>query len=408
MLDAHKIRQDFPILQQKINGKPLVYLDNAATSQKPLAVLRCLDEYYRTYNANIRRGIHTLSEKATARYEETRRKVAQFINAPSANGVIFTRNTTESLNLVAYSYARKFLKAGDEILLTEMEHHSNLVPWQILAQHTGVKLKFIPVTEQGTLDLADIHSLLTEKTKILAFTHMSNVLGTINPVRRLAQMAHEVGAVVVVDGAQGAPHLPVDVQQLDCDFYAFSGHKMLGPTGVGVLWGKVELLDKMDPFLGGGEMIHEVWLDRATYEEVPHKFEAGTPNIAQVIGLGAAIDYLRDLTMPAVAEHERRLTRIAIEKLQQIDNLRIIGSAPERGAAISFLLPDVHAHDLSTVVDSEGVAIRAGHHCAQPLMRKFDVPATARASLYIYNLPEEIDILVNAIRKARKLFGHVS
>ncbi len=408
MLDAKKLRQDFPILQQKINGKPLVYLDNAATSQKPLAVLRCLDEYYRSYNANIRRGIHTLSEKATLKYEETRQKVAQFINAPSVHGVVFTRNTTESINLVAYSYARKFLKAGDEILLTEMEHHSNLVPWHLVAQQIGVKLKFIPVTEQGSLDLADIHKLLTERTKILSFTHMSNVLGTINPVRKLAQMAHEAGAVVVVDGAQGAPHLPVDVQHLGCDFYAFSGHKMMGPTGVGVLWGKVELLDMMAPFLGGGEMIHEVWLDRSTYEEVPHKFEAGTPNIAQIIGLGAAVDYLRQLTMPAVAEHEVWLTRIAIEKLQQLEGLQILGTAPERGAAISFLLPGVHAHDLSTVLDSEGVAIRAGHHCAQPLMRKLDIPSTARASLYVYNLPEEIDILVNAIKKARKMFGHVS
>jgi cysteine desulfurase/selenocysteine lyase len=408
MLDAHKLRQDFPILQQKINGKPLVYLDNAATSQKPHAVLRCLDEYYRGYNANIRRGIHTLSEKATAKYEEARDKAAQFINAPSRNGVVFTRNTTESINLVAYSYARKFLKAGDEILLTEMEHHSNLVPWHLVAQQIGVKLKFIPVTDHGTLDLSEIHKLLTARTKILAYTHMSNVLGTINPVHKLTQMAHEVGALVVVDGAQGAPHLPVDVQQLGCDFYAFSGHKMMGPTGVGVLWGKVELLDMMDPFLGGGEMIHEVWLDRSTFEEVPHKFEAGTPNIAQVIGLGAAVDYLRHLTMTAVAEHEVWLTRIAIEKLQQLDGLQILGTAPERGAAISFLLPDVHAHDLSTILDSEGVAIRAGHHCAQPLMRKFDVPSTARASLYVYNLPEEIDILVNAIKKARKMFGHVS
>jgi cysteine desulfurase/selenocysteine lyase len=408
MLDAKKLRQDFPILQQKVNGKPLVYLDNAATSQKPLAVLRCLDEYYRGYNANIRRGIHTLSEKATAKYEEARDKMAQFINAPSRNGVVFTRNTTESLNLVAYSYARKFLHAGDEILLTEMEHHSNLVPWHLLAQQIGVKLKFVPVTEQGALDLSDIQKLLTERTKIVSFTHMSNVLGTINPVRKLAQMAHEAGAVVVIDGAQGAPHLPVNVQYLDCDFYAFSGHKMMGPTGVGVLWGKVDLLDKMDPFLGGGEMIHEVWLDHSTFDEVPHKFEAGTPNIAQVIGLGAAVDYLQSLTMQAVAEHEIWLTRLAIEKLRQIDGLQILGTAPERGAAISFLLPEVHAHDLSTILDSEGVAIRAGHHCAQPLMRKFDVPSTARASLYVYNLPEEIDILVHAINKARKLFGHVS
>jgi cysteine desulfurase/selenocysteine lyase len=408
MLDAKKIRQDFPILQQKINGKPLVYLDNAATSQKPLAVLRCLDEYYRGYNANIRRGIHTLSEKATAKYEEARDKVARFINAPSRSGVVFTRNTTESLNLVAYSYARKFLQAGDEILLTEMEHHSNLVPWHLLAQQIDVKLKFIPVTEQGALDLANIQKLLTERTKIVSFTHMSNVLGTINPVRRLAQMAHDAGAVVVIDGAQGAPHLPVNVQHLECDFYAFSGHKMMGPTGVGVLWGKVDLLDKMDPFLGGGEMIHEVWLDHSTFEEVPHKFEAGTPNIAQVIGLGAAMDYLQSLTMPAVAEHEIWLTRLAIEKLRQIDGLQILGDAPERGAAISFLLPEVHARDLSTILDSEGVAIRAGHHCAQPLMRKFDIPSTARASLYVYNLPEEIDILVHAINKARKFFGHVS
>ena len=408
MFDVNKLRQDFPILQQTVNGKPLVYLDNAATSQKPLSVINTLDEYYREYNANIRRGIHTLSEKATAKYEETRKKVARFINAPSASGVIFTRNTTEGINLVAYSWARKNLEPGDEILLTEMEHHSNLVPWQLAAQHTGAKLKFIPVTPEGVLDLSEIEKLLDGRTKLLAFTHMSNVLGTINPVRQLARMAHQRGILVLVDGAQGAPHVPVDVQHLECDFYAFSGHKMLGPTGVGVLWGKVDVLDTMEPFCGGGEMIEEVFFDHATYEEVPHKFEAGTPNIAQVIGLGAAVDYLQNLTMTAVAEQEVWLTNIALEKLATIDGLRLLGPMSHRGAAISFLLPDVHAHDLATVLDQEGIAIRAGHHCAQPLLRKFDVPATARASLYVYNVPEEIDVLIEGIKKARKLFGHVS
>lgn len=408
MLDATKLRQDFPVLQQKVNGRPLVYLDNAATSQKPLSVIDAVNEYYREYNANTRRGIHTLSEKATARYEEARKKVARFINAPSPNGVIFTRNTTESINLVAYSWARNNLQPGDEILLTEMEHHSNLVPWQLAARHTGAKLKFVPVTPEGILDLCVIERLLAGHTRLLAITHMSNVLGTINPVRMLARLAHERGIVVLVDGAQGAPHVPVDVQQLDCDFYAFSGHKMLGPTGVGVLWGKVELLDKMEPFLGGGEMIEEVFFDHSTYEEVPHKFEAGTPSIAQVIGLGAAVDYLQKITMTAVAEHEVWLTNIALEKLASLEGIRVLGPRSDRGAAISFLLPDVHAHDLATVLDQEGIAIRAGHHCAQPLLRKLEAPATARASLYLYNVPDEIDALIAGIKKARKFFGYVT
>ncbi|MHB8627687.1 MAG: cysteine desulfurase [Aggregatilineales bacterium] len=400
-------RKDFPILEQVINGKPLVYLDNAATSQKPVQVIEALDDYYRTYNSNVHRGLHTLSERATNAYEEARVKIARFIHAASPTELIFTRNTTESINLVAHGWARKFLKPGDAILLTEMEHHSNLVPWHLLQKQIGVELRFIPVTDSGELDLSHLDRLL-DGVKLVSFMHVSNVLGTVNPAVAISSAAHAVGATVLIDGAQSIPNMPVDVQQLGADFFAFSGHKMVGPTGIGCLWGRAELLDAMDPFLGGGDMIHEVWLDHSTYAELPHKFEAGTPSIAQAIGLGAAVDYLSAVGMEQIAHYERDLTKTAIDRLMQVEGLRILGHAPERGGAISFVMAGIHPHDLSTILDQEGVAIRAGHHCAQPLMRRLGVPMTARASLYFYNVPEEIDALVGAIHRAREVFGYVA
>ncbi|MBI4553062.1 MAG: cysteine desulfurase [Candidatus Latescibacteria bacterium] len=405
--DAKRLRQDFPILSREVYGKPLVYLDNAATSQKPLSVIETLSDYYRRYNANVHRGIHALSEEATRRYEDARLKVTRFINAPTEKSVIFVRNTTEGINLVAYGWGRKYVRQGDEILLSEMEHHSNLVPWQILAQEVGAQLKFIGIHEDGTLRLEDLNRLITDRTKLVAVTQMSNVLGTINPVAEIAAAAHRKGALMLVDGAQSVPHMPVDVQQLDCDFLAFSGHKMLGPTGIGVLYGRKGILEEMNPFLGGGEMISEVQYERSTWASLPHKFEAGTPNIAHAIGLGAAIDYLSDVGMDGVREHEVELTRYTIEHLRQIDGLTIYGAAPDRGGAVSFNLPDIHPHDLSTILDREGIAIRAGHHCAQPLVRRLGTPffATARASLYLYNTTEEIDLLVEALHKARAFFG---
>ncbi len=407
MKDLSKYRKDFPILKQRIRGKPLVYLDNAATSQKPQQVLETLQTYYTEYNSNVHRGLHTLSERATYEYEKAREKVARFIHAPESKEIIFTRNTTESINLVAYTWARENLRAGDAILLTEMEHHSNLIPWHLLKRQIDVRLKFIPITTKGELDLSDLEHLL-DGVKLVSLTHMSNVLGTINPVEEIARAAHAAGAKVLIDGAQSAPHIPVNVQDIDCDFYAFSGHKMCGPTGAGVLWGKAEVLENMPPFLGGGEMIQEVYLERSTYAEIPLKFEAGTPNIAQAIGLGAAVDYLSAIGMETIAAHEREMTSLALEKLGQIKGLRIFGAAEKRGAAISFEIEGIHPHDLSTILDQEGIAIRAGHHCAQPLMRKYNVESTARASFYFYNLPEEIDLLVEGLQKAKKIFGYVT
>lgn len=400
-------RDDFPILRQCVNGKPLVYLDNAATSQKPIQVIDTLTRYYQEDNANVHRGLHTLSERATDAYEQARVRIGAFINAPAASEVIYTRNTTEAINLIAYAWGRKTLKQGDVILLSEMEHHSNLVPWHLLQRETGIVLRFIPVTERGTLDLSNLDSLLRD-TRLVSIMHVSNVLGTINPVAEIAKAAHEAGALMLVDGAQSVPNMPVDVQALGCDFFAFSGHKMCGPTGIGILWGKSEILETMNPFLGGGDMIHEVYLDHSTYAELPHRFEAGTPAIAQAIGLGAAVDYLSAVGMEKIATYERELTTLAIGKLQQIPGLQIVGNAPERGGAISFTLEGIHPHDLATVLDQEGVAIRAGHHCAQPLMRKFGIPATARASLYFYNIPEEIDALVSALQKAKEIFNYVA
>jgi cysteine desulfurase/selenocysteine lyase len=408
MFDPKIIRRDFPILQRVIDGKPLVYLDSAATTQKPVSVIEAMDEYYRNYNANVHRGIYTLSEEATAAYENARDTVARFINAPHREGIVFTRGTTESINLVASSWGRANLKAGDEILLTGMEHHSNLIPWHLIAEQTKSILSFIPLNQDGTLILSDLSKLLTKRTKIVALTHASNVLGTINPVREITHQAHKVGAVVLVDGAQSVPHLPTDVQELDCDFLAFSGHKMLGPTGIGVLYGKPELLDAMPPYHGGGEMIVEVFLDSSTYRQAPARFEAGTPNIAGAIGLSAAIEYLEKLGMQNVRRHEQEMTAYALEALKRLDDIIIYGNAPERGGAVAFNVRGIHPHDVSQILDEESIAIRAGHHCAQPLMRWLDVPATIRASFYVYTTKDEIDILVNALQHVKELFAGVA
>ncbi len=402
--DVDEIRREFPILDRRIGDERLVYLDNAATSQKPRRVLDALTKYYERHNANIHRGVHRLAEEATAAYEESRAKVARFLGAPGTTGLVFTRGTTESINLVAHAWGRKNLREGDEVLLTEVEHHSNLVPWQLAAQATGARLRFVPIREDGTLDMEEAGRLIGPKTKLVGCIHASNVLATINPVVKLARMAREAGALMLVDGAQSAPHLPVDVEALGCDFFACSGHKMLGPTGVGVLWGRPEILEEMDPFLGGGEMIREVRLDLSTYNDLPYKFEAGTMNIAQAVGLGAAVDYLGELGMENVREHERRLGEYAYGRLSELEGIEIYGPKEERTGLVSFSLPDVHPHDLSQLLDEEGIAIRSGHHCAQPLMRRLGVPATARASFYLYNVEEEVDRLVEALARAREFF----
>jgi cysteine desulfurase/selenocysteine lyase len=403
--DVEEIRRDFPILDRRIDGKRLVYLDNAATSQKPRRVLDALTEYYEGHNANIHRGVHRLAEEATVSYEEARQKVVRFLGAPDTTGLVFTRGTTESINLVAHAWGRKFLREGDEVVLTEAEHHSNLVPWQLAAQAIGAKLRFIPILEDGTLDMEAAERLIGPRTRLVGCIHASNVLATINPVQKLAELAHDVGALMLVDGAQSAPHLPVNVGALGCDFFACSGHKMLGPTGVGVLWGRPEILDAMDPFLGGGEMIREVHLDYSTWNDLPYKFEAGTMNIAQVVGLGAAVDYLDELGMQNVREHERRLGEYAYRRLSEIEGITVYGPKKNRTGLVSFSLPDVHPHDLSQLLNEEGIAIRSGHHCAQPLMRRFGVAATARASFYLYNTEEEVDALVETLVRAREFFG---
>jgi cysteine desulfurase/selenocysteine lyase len=407
MLNVNEIRKDFPIFQRVVKGKPLVYLDSAATTQKPLTVIEATERYYRTYNANVHRGIYSISEEATEAYEGARDKVAAFINAPAREGVVFTRNTTESINLVASSWGRLQLHQGDEILLSYMEHHSNLIPWQLISQQTGAKLRFIPLTSDGRLDLSDLPKLLTKKTKLVALTHASNVLGTINPVAELSRKAHEVGALILIDAAQSAPHLGVDVQAIDCDFLAFSGHKMLGPTGIGVLYGKVSILDSMPPYMGGGEMINEVQLESATYRELPGKFEAGTPNVAGAIGLGAAIDYLNRVGLDNIHEHELSLVRYAVEALKDLNDVDIYGPFPERGGLVAFNLKGIHPHDVSTILDEDAIAIRAGHHCTQPLMRWLDVAATARASFYLYNRTDDIDRFVASLKKVKEIFAGV-
>ncbi|MDP3723915.1 MAG: cysteine desulfurase [Candidatus Omnitrophota bacterium] len=406
-MDIKRIRADFPILSRTVHGKPLVYLDNAATTQKPRQVIDALVRYYSHYNANIHRGIHTLAEEATAAYEAVRERTARFVQAPSSRGIVFTRNATEAINLFANAWGRSVLQPGDQILLTEMEHHSNLVPWQLLARATGATLAFLPVAPDGTLSLEELETLLTPRTKLVALTHMSNVLGTINPVSRIAERAHARGALVLVDAAQSAPHLPLDVQTLGCDALAFSSHKMLGPTGVGVLYAREELLETMEPFLGGGEMISDVQLTSSTWNDVPWKFEAGTPNIADVIAFGEALAYLERIGMDAIHAHEQALTAYAIEQLQDVDGVLLYGPSrqtAERGGIISFNLEGLHPHDVGTALDAEGVAIRAGHHCAKPLMRRLGVVATARASFYLYNTQQEVDRLLEAIRAAQAFF----
>jgi cysteine desulfurase/selenocysteine lyase len=403
-LDVDKIRADFPILKQKIHGKPLVYLDNGATSQKPQVVIDTLNHYYAAENSNIHRGVHFLSEQATAAYEAARRKIKLFVNARSEQEIIFVRGTTEAINLVAQSYGRTFLKPGDEIIVSAMEHHSNIVPWQILCEQIGARLRVIPINHDGELVLDEYGRLLNEKTKLVSVTHVSNALGTIVPVKEMVRLAHERQVPVLVDGAQAAPHLKVDVQDLGCDFYAFSGHKLFGPTGVGILYGRSELLEAMPPYQGGGDMISLVTFEKTHYNVLPYKFEAGTPHIAGGIGLGAAIDYLKGLDWQQVAAHEHGLLTYATAALSDIDGLRIIGTANAKVGVVSFVFDHVHAHDVGTILDQEGVAVRAGHHCAMPVMQRFGVPATTRASFALYNTRQEIDILVRGIQRALKVF----
>lgn len=404
---AADIRKDFPILLRQVHGKPLVYLDSTASSQKPVAVIEAMSTYYETTHANVHRGVYEISEEATARMEKARVKIARFINARQSKQVIFTRNTTESINLVAYSWGNTNIAAGDLIVLTELEHHSNLIPWQLLAQRTGARLEFVPITDEGLLRLDIYEQLLQRQPKLVAFTHMSNVLGTINPAQQVIAQAHAAGATVLLDAAQSVPHLPVDVQDLDVDFLCFSGHKMLGPTGIGILYGKRELLEAMPPFMGGGEMIRKVGLRESTWNDLPWKFEAGTPAIAEAIGLGAAVDYLNELGMENVRRHEQEITVHAMKQLQAVPEVTVYGpEATQRGGVVSFTLADIHAHDLASILDQEvGVAIRAGHHCAQPLMDRLGLAATARASFYVYTLPEDIDVLVQGLLKALQIFS---
>ena len=407
MLNINEIRKDFPILERETaSGARVIYLDSTATSQKPLPVIEAMDNFYRRSNANIHRGVHTLAEEATALYEGARERIAKFINASSARQIIYTRNTTESINLVAYTWARANLKAGDLVILTEMEHHSNLVPWHMLAAERGIELDFIPVTEDGLLDLDTYRKLLERNPKLVSFTHMSNVLGTINPAQEIIRLAHDAGAVTLVDAAQSVPHLAVDVQSLDADFLAFSAHKMCGPTGIGALYGKANLLESMPPFLGGGDMIKEVKLRSFRPNTLPHKFEAGTPAIAEAIGFGAAVDYLTGIGMDAISVHEHAITEYALERLEEIPGVKIFGpSADKKGGVAAFTLEGIHPHDVAQILDKDGIAVRAGHHCAQPLHEKFGIPATSRASFYLYSTKGEVDMLVNGIYKVKEMFG---
>lgn len=403
--DVEKVRADFPTLQQEIKGKPLVYLDNAATAQKPKQVIETLDKYYREYNANIHRGVHTLSEKATAAYEGAREKVKTFINANSSKEVVFVRGGTEAINLVAQSFGRSTLSAGDEVIITELEHHSNIVPWQLICEQTGATLRYVPINDAGELILEEYEKLLNEKTRIVAVGHISNALGTINPIKTIIDKAHAVGAKVLIDGAQAVPHTKVDVQELDCDFYAFSGHKLFGPTGIGVLYGKEALLEAMPPYQGGGDMIQTVSMSKSTYNVLPYKFEAGTPHIAGVIGLGAAIDYLDNLDFELAAQYENELLDYANEQAANIADFEFVGIAKNKASILSFTLGRIHPHDIGTILDEEGVAIRAGHHCAMPVMERFCIPATVRASFAFYNTREEVDALIQAIDKCKSIFG---
>lgn len=406
MLDVQKIRKDFPILQREVYpGVPLIYLDSAASSQHPSTVIKAMDEYYQRHHANVHRGIHRLSEEATDLYESARQRIARFINAPDSCQIIYVRNATEGFNLVAYSWGRINIDEGDEILLTEMEHHANIVPWQMLAAERGAVLRYVPFLEDGTLDLSTLPTLLTDKTKLFSFTAVSNVFGTVNPVKDLVEAAHDVGAVAMVDAAQAVPHMPVDVQAWDCDFMAFSGHKMCGPTGIGILYGKQEILDKMPPFMGGGDMILRVNFEGSTWNELPWKFEAGTPSIAEAVGLGAAVDYMGELGMANVHSYEQFITGYALEALSEVPGLEIFGpSATQKGGVASFTLAGVHPHDISEILDKNGIAVRAGHHCAMPLHHRCGVAATTRASFYVYTTTEEVDKLVAGLHHVRKVF----
>lgn len=400
------VRRDFPILKESIHGKPLVYLDNAATAQKPRAVIDCVNHYYRHDNANIHRGVHLLSERATEAYENARVKVKEFLNARETCEIVFVRGTTEAINLVAQSYGRAHVGAGDEIVISAMEHHSNIVPWQILCQATGASLRVVPISDQGEMLFSNFTKALSERTKLVAVAHVSNALGTVNPVREMIKEAHARRIPVLVDGAQAVPHFPVDVQDLDCDFYAFSGHKLYGPTGVGVLYGKSELLEKMPPYQGGGDMILSVTFEKTEYNHLPYKFEAGTPNMAGVIGLGAAIDYVQGLGLAAAAAYEERLLDYAVARLRAVPGTRLIGEPETRVSLVSFVLEGIHAHDVGTILDQEGVAVRTGHHCAMPVMDRFGVPATVRASFACYNTEAEVDALMRGIEKAQEVFAH--
>lgn len=407
-LDVWRLREDFPILSRMVNGKPLVYLDNAATTQKPRSVIQSLVDYYENFNANVHRGVHTLSMEATDMTEAARRKVADFINADDPETVIWTRNATEGMNLVVYGWGRANIEAGDEIVTTRMEHHSNLVPWQELASERGAVIRFLPLAADGSLDLTDVDEIITDKTKLLTFTHVSNSLGTINPARYLTEKAHSVGAVVLVDGAQSVPHMPVDVQDIGCDFLSFSGHKMMGPTGIGALYGRRNLLERMQPFLTGGEMVLQVTYESASWAGLPWKFEAGTPNIADSIGMGAAVDYLSSVGMDNVREHEKRITKYALTCFEEIEEVDVFGPGdPDlRGGVVSFHTSELHPHDLGTYLDQQGIAVRTGHHCTMPLMTTLGVPATARASFYVYNTEEEVDALVDGVRGGLRYFVH--
>ena len=404
-VDWNALREDFPILRERAHGHPLIYFDSAATSQKPRPVIDALRHYYEHENANVHRGLHELSSRATEAYERSRQRVASYLNAASADEIVFTRGTTESINLVAHAWGGKFLRAGDVLLLTEMEHHSNLVPWQLLAERMGARLRFVPVRDDGRLALDPLPSLLTPEVKLFAFTHISNSLGTINPVAELCQKARDIGVLTLVDAAQSAGHLPINVQELGCDFLAFSGHKMCGPTGIGALYGRGEILDSMPPWHGGGEMIVSVTLEKSAFKKAPHRFEAGTPNIAGAIGLAAAVDYIERIGRPAIFEHDAHLARYAAERLAELPGMRILGPTDERGALVGFVMEAAHPHDLTTFADQYGLAMRGGHHCNQPLMRRFGVPGTTRASFYFYNTIEEIDRMIEILRAAVHFFS---
>jgi cysteine desulfurase/selenocysteine lyase len=405
VLDVAALRSDFPILAQRIHGRPLVYLDNAATTQKPRAVIERITEYYSAENANVHRAVHTLGERATEAYEQAREVTRRFINAAEAHEVVFVRGTTEAINLVAQAYARPRLKAGDEIIISWMEHHSNIVPWQIVCEQTGARLRVVPITDEGELRMDEYRALLSDRTRLVAIVHVSNALGTVNPVGEIVRLAHERGVPVIVDGAQAVAHMNVDVQSLGCDFYAFSGHKMLGPTGIGVLYGKSALLDAMVPYQSGGDMISSVSFERTSYNVLPYKFEAGTPNISGAVGLGAAIEYLTSVGFERIRAHEHELLEHGADALSRIRGIRLTGTVPDRAAILSFVMGGIHPHDIGTILDREGVAVRAGHHCCQPLMDRLGVPATARASFALYNTHDEIDLFVRAVERAREVFA---